>query len=170
MIYNKIPNDLYANIILGLPDGNDACNENRCRFSDLDEINSTKLIYASTMYFVTDDSDDSRLDEIRKTLYDMLISYMSDLSPSEFERIFPIDKVYNEEKCCCIDYFYTKRMISKLPQDKPIGEENIVEFIVRYRNNTIMEFLTRYLNVLERIRLKQGKESILKEFLNSQCS
>ena len=61
-------------------------------------------------------------------------------------------------------------MISKLPQDKPIGEENIVEFIVRYRNNTIMEFLTRYLNVLERIRLKQGKESILKEFLNSQCS
>ena len=93
MIYNKIPNDLYANIILGLPDGNDACNENRCRFSDLDEINSTKLIYASTMYFVTDDMDDSRLDEIRKTLYDMLISYMSDLSPSEFERIFPIDKV-----------------------------------------------------------------------------
>ena len=170
MIYNKIPNDLYANIILGLPDGNDACNENRRRFSDLDEINSAKLIYASTMYFVTENTDDSKLDETRMALYNALISYMSDLSPSEFERIFPIDKVFDGEKRGYIDYFYTKRMISKLPQDKPIGEENIVDFITGYGSNTIRLFLVRYLVALERIRRKQGKESMLKEFLNSWCS
>lgn len=68
---------------------------------------------------------------------------ISEMTPEEFMRLFPISKVYDGDKCGCKDYFSTIRKINELGLHKKI--ENVTDFLWDYVNDDIVDFLSDYL-------------------------
>jgi|SRR5690625_762095 len=88
---------------------------------------------------------------------------MQTLTPSEFMNVFPIEKDFKGYKYEMKDYFYTIDYISKLDQDKPIGEE-ITEFLWEYSNEEINAFTLASIGLLSDIREFEGHKSIAEEW------
>lgn len=88
---------------------------------------------------------------------DFISQKISEMTPEEFMRLFPIAKVYDGDKCGCKDYFSTIRKINELGLHKKI--ENVTDFLWDYTNNDIADFLSDYLCAIGRIYREQtGRE------------
>ena len=89
---------------------------------------------------------------------------MAGLTPTEFMQIFPIPKEYDGDKYGIKDYFNTMEYVRTFPQDEPIGQEDIMGFLMEYYNWDILEFETRMLSVMSDIRRMDGQMGIMEEF------
>ncbi len=89
---------------------------------------------------------------------------MAGLTPTEFMQVFPIPKEYDGEKYGVKDYSSTMEYVRTFPQDEPIGQEDIMGFLIEYYNWDILEFETRMLSVMSDIRRMDGQMGIMEEF------
>lgn len=91
----------------------------------------------------------------------------SELTPREFQTVFPIKKSYDGEKHETKDYFYTKKYIEEIGEDKIIGE-NIEEFLMEYDNWAIRFFLVEMMSIASDLRKIDGGKGIMEEYLEEQ--
>lgn len=128
-----------------------------------------KFLYAIVMYLVTlDQRSTKNMKDAREThaMYDSVITLLSSLTPSQLVRMFPIDKYYDGEKYEMKDYFSTREVIDKLPQDEPIHLHiDMVELMWDYCNTHIRHLLTAAMCGVDEIRKWMGKCSMMEEYL-----
>lgn len=88
---------------------------------------------------------------------------MATLTPNEFMKVYPIDKVYNGSRYSMKDYFSTMNYINGLDRDKSIGKE-ILNFLWEYQNLEICDFVVETMGYISRLRRLDGEPSIAEEF------
>lgn len=93
-----------------------------------------------------------------------LTDMMAGLTPTEFMQLFPIPKEYDGDKYGMKDYFSTMEYVKGFPQDGPIGEENILDFLMGYYNPDILKFEVGMLSMISGIRRMDGQKGIMEEF------
>lgn len=93
-----------------------------------------------------------------------LTDMMAVLTPTEFMQLFPIPKEYDGNKYGMKDYFSTIEYVKGFPQDEPIGEENILDFLMGYYNPDILKFEVGMLSIISGIRRMDGQMGIMEEF------
>lgn len=93
----------------------------------------------------------------------LIISFMSGLTPLEFMNLFPISKDFKGERWGTKDYFYTMNYIKTLNPDAPIGEE-IFNFLWEYTNLEVTIFNVNYLGYISDLRRLEGKPSLMEEW------
>lgn len=93
----------------------------------------------------------------------VIIGAMALLIPKEFIQLFPITKDYNGHKYQSKDYFYTMDYVNKLPRNEPIGE-NINEFLWKYMNNDITEFMVKSMQAVSNLRRLEGLPSLSEQW------
>lgn len=93
----------------------------------------------------------------------MVKAGLSLITPIEFENMFPIEKIYDGERYCCKDYFYTKKYLGTLPPDKPIGDY-VEEFLWEYVNPDIRKFNISFYLLANELRKRNGKKDIMQEW------
>jgi len=94
-----------------------------------------------------------------------LLTFLSQLTPTELTMIFPIDKSYDGEKYGVKDYFYTIDMIDKHGWNNLIT--NSFEFLWDYENSTIFRFIIKLTDLMDAFRQREGKRSIASEFMDN---
>lgn len=164
-IAKEVRNDAYERMLGRLLDVIDEVDGEL--FKDLSPEIKTKIVYTLTMFLITEynpKGTEGKTSDLRFRIYNALFSFMGELYPSEFERIFPIRKDFDGHKYECKDYFYTKKILNSMPQDKPIGEDNITRFLWDYQNPHTSELLISYMEVIDDLRRLQGKPSMMEEF------
>lgn len=164
-IPREVRNDAYERMLGGLMDEIDEVDGEL--FKDLSPDIKTKIVYTLTMFLLTEytpEDIEGKTSDMRFRIYNALFSFMGELYPAEFERIFPIEKDFDGHKYECKDYFYTKKILNSMPQDKPIGEDNITRLLWDYQNPFTRELLVSYLHVIDDLRSLQGKPSMMEEF------
>lgn len=92
---------------------------------------------------------------------------VSTMTPNEFEAVFPIDKTYDGERYECKDYFYTKKEIKEMGEDKEIGEK-VNELFWDYQNLDVKMFHLNFMSVVDGIRRAEGQKGMMEEFLEEQ--
>ena len=90
-------------------------------------------------------------------------SLMSFLTPKEFINVFPINKEYDGHKYGMKDYFYTKKYLKELDQNEPIGEK-ILEFLWKYHNWEIGEFVVNSMTCISDLQRLNGQPSLAEKF------
>ena len=105
-----------------------------------------------------------KLNEMLQFMF-MLTDLMGRLTPTEFMQMFPIPKEYYGEEIGVKDYFSTIKDVMKYPLDKPIGVDNITQFIVDYYNWDVMIFEVTKLSIISKIRRMNGKKGVMEEFM-----
>ncbi|MDD9149318.1 hypothetical protein OYT88_12280 [Sporolactobacillus sp. CQH2019] len=87
-----------------------------------------------------------------------IINELSVFTPKEFMNLFPVTKKFNGSKFCIRDYFSTMEYVKSLPQDKPISSEHIDEFLMKYENPDIDNFMVDAMMALsDSLRKKTGQ-------------
>lgn len=90
-------------------------------------------------------------------------SVISNLTPREFEGIFPIAKDYKGDRYGTKDYFSTRRMIDEIGRDNPIGE-NVEKFLFDYHNWEITYFIVDEMSVLSSLNRIKGGKGLMEQF------
>ncbi|MCO7128427.1 hypothetical protein NIE88_22145, partial [Sporolactobacillus shoreicorticis] len=85
-------------------------------------------------------------------------------TPREFMQVFPIDKTYDGEKYETKDYFYTMNYLKSLDMDKPIGRENLSDFLWDYMNRTMWLFSALKMSALADVQRARGEKSWFEQF------
>jgi hypothetical protein len=127
--------------------------------------NIEAVIYCGTRYINSLDMNKSISKcRLKDRVEDMsiIVDLMANRKPKEFINIFPITKEYNGEKEKRHDYFSTMKMIEKMDQDKPIGED-INHLLFIYANPHVLSFAVRMINNVDKLRRLDGKCGILEE-------
>jgi hypothetical protein len=88
---------------------------------------------------------------------------MSELRPSEFINIFPIQKTYDGRRYECKDYFSAMEYINSLDPNAPIGN-NIDDFLWEYHNVHTRMFNAKRFTMIDSIRRAEGQPSMIEEF------
>ncbi|MCO7126609.1 hypothetical protein NIE88_12625 [Sporolactobacillus shoreicorticis] len=100
-------------------------------------------------------SPKSRFDDTQSTL-----SIMSTLSPNEIMRLFPIAKHYDGDKWGEIDYFSTIKHVKEYPLNKPVGYEQISEFLMGYDNPDIRRLMVDMMMATSDMMKQETGESL----------
>lgn len=89
---------------------------------------------------------------------------VSEYTPREFMRLFPIQKDYDGEKYGVKDYFYCMDYINRIGIDKPIGEK-ASEFLMEYWNWDINHYMVTWMSVVSAMDIIQtGRDSMMDFF------
>lgn len=99
---------------------------------------------------------------------DSIQSLMGLLTPKQFESLFPIKKDFDGHKYECKDYFYTRKYIDNLEQDKPIGADKIPRLLWAYVNDELMDFSLEIMDYIDNIRRLNGEPSCIEEFFQKE--
>lgn len=91
--------------------------------------------------------------------------HIGSLYPRELINLFPIEKAYNGAELGCKDYFYSKKYMDSLPQDKPIGAENVQDVFCEYMNTKIMLYNVRCMGIVNDLCELEGETTPIDEFL-----
>lgn len=98
-----------------------------------------------------------------------LLKAMGHLTPIRFQQLFPIEKRYDGARYDIKDYFYTKELMDKLPENQPIGDfETMFHLLWDYQNIVLEEFLLQYMGIISLLRQLQGGQDPLVEFLHKE--
>jgi len=89
---------------------------------------------------------------------------ISQLTPRELIRIFPIEKKYNGKKHQTKDYFSTVEAIEAIGMDKVIGD-NVNDLLFDYQNRHIFDFMVLRVGVYSDLLKRQGHEDPFETFL-----
>lgn len=94
----------------------------------------------------------------------MVENLVSECTPREFMRLFPIQKDYDGEKYGVKDYFYCMDYINRIGIDKPIGEK-ASEFLIEYWNWDINHYMVTWMSVVSAMDIIQtGRDSMMDFF------
>lgn len=89
---------------------------------------------------------------------------VSEYTPREFMRLFPIQKDYDGEKYDVKDYFSCMEYIRKIGIDTPIGE-NASEFLMEYWNRDIDLYIYKWIDIVSAMDILQtGRDHMLDFF------
>lgn len=77
-------------------------------------------------------------------LLDAIFMIMGHIKLKNLITIFPITKKYDGEKWNIKDYFYTMEALAEKDMDKPIGRENMSEFLWDYENDDLRKAYIEY--------------------------
>lgn len=98
---------------------------------------------------------------------DYIKSVIAQLTPNEFQTIFPIEKEYKGKRFGIKDYFYTIKYINEIGCNDTIGH-NIDEFLWEYQNWELNDFVAEMMCVVSDLRRLEGKKSVMEEFLEEK--
>lgn len=99
---------------------------------------------------------------------DSIQSLMGLLTPKQFEKLFPIKKDFDGHKWECKDYFYTRKYVDNLEQDKPMGSCKIPRLLWEYVNDELMDFSLEIMDYIDNIRRLNGEPSCIEEFFSKE--
>lgn len=94
----------------------------------------------------------------------MVDDFLGTFTPREFMQVFPVDKIYDGEKSETKDYFYTMNYLKSLEMDKPIGRENLSEFLWDYMNRTMWRFSAVKMEFLADVQRARGEKDWFQQF------
>lgn len=94
----------------------------------------------------------------------MVDEYLGQFTPREFMQVFPVDKVYDGERYQSKDYFYTMNYLKSLDMDKPIGRENLSDFLWDYMNRTMLNFSMVKMDALSTMQRAKGEKDWFEQF------
>lgn len=77
-------------------------------------------------------------------------------------------KDFDGHKYECKDYFYTRKYIDNLEQDKPIGADKIPRLLWAYVNDELMDFSLEIMDYIDNIRRLNGEPSCIEEFFQKE--
>jgi len=100
--------------------------------------------------------------EAALSLQTLALQFIAQMTPKQFLNIFPIRKFYKGSKYSTKDYYTTKKMLSKVDMNSPIGDK-VIDFLWDYANDDIEEFLVRYMVTVSKLRRFEGKPSLAEE-------
>ena len=106
-------------------------------------------------------------EEMLKTrfeFFNLIINYISFLTPTEFITIFPIDKTFDGDKCETKDYFSTMEFLIKIRMDEPIGEENTLNLLWSYCNWNVRYFNVNFISLMSDLRQLDGQTGIMEQW------
>ena len=89
---------------------------------------------------------------------------MGFLTPEQFMHLFPVDKTYDGSRWQMKDYFTCMESVSRYDQDKPIGADEIQEFLMDYWNPDIIRFEVCKMLCASAVRRITGGKGIMEEF------
>ncbi|OMF38815.1 hypothetical protein BK133_01015 [Paenibacillus sp. FSL H8-0548] len=128
-------------------------------------IERKRLIYYGMKMVNFQDTDNMTLDELMLAfkLMDFIKIVIGTITPSEFENVFPIDKIYEGKRYETKDYFFTRNAMDKLGVYKEIGDQ-VEDLLWNYQNIIVTLFVVNVLSIASNIRRKQGQSGIMEEF------
>lgn len=100
--------------------------------------------------------------------YQIIHSFISNLTPRQFEAIFPIVKDYDGERYGTKDYFSTRKMIDEIGRDNPIGD-NVGKFLFDYHNWNVTYFVVDEMSVLSSLNRIKGGKGLMEQFKDETC-
>jgi hypothetical protein len=93
---------------------------------------------------------------------------ISQLTPRELTRIFPITKEYDGERCGWKDYFSTLDAIAEIGgMDQPIGDQ-VGSLFYDYQNRYVRRFSLFKMSVVDELRAYQGQPSMMEAFMKKE--
>jgi hypothetical protein len=92
---------------------------------------------------------------------------VSQLTPRELTRIFPITKRYDGARYESKDYFSTIEAIEEIGMDNVIGD-TVDELLFDYQNRHITNFSMFILGVCSDLRRHQGQPGVMEEFMEQE--
>lgn len=102
-------------------------------------------------------------------LHDDIRKYIGILTPRQMTQIFPLTKSYEKPNSGWKDYLSSSRSMAKRGWDKPIGDVRAVfDFEWDYWNWEVTNFTISAISIVDHYRKRQGKESVMVEFMKSQ--
>lgn len=151
-------------------------NQHNCQ--DLEELEKEngleKFIYLGVNHICTLSEDFSKelstdIIIMEFTYSEELLKAMGRLTPIRFQQLFPIEKRYDGARYDIKDYFYTKELMDKLPENQPIGNfETMFHLLWNYQNLNLEEFLLQYMALISFLWQLQGGQDPLVEFLHKE--
>jgi hypothetical protein len=113
-------------------------------------------------------SRDNLTQEGIETLFQLIqiVNYfIGQLTPPELINLFPIEKTYYGDRWEMKDYFYTKKFMDSLPQDKPIGPDSVLEILWEYMNMELRIYTVNYTSVMDKIAVLNGEKGAWEQFI-----
>jgi hypothetical protein len=158
--------DLYYRAMTRLIDTEGPINED-----DKDKLK--QYVFAGVKYIVTFRRNEKGSYSIKSAsakfeLIDIIMGYMSELTPQELMIMFPVTKNYDGHKFQSKDYFTTIKAIKEYPLNKPIGQDNIFSLLWDYWNWDLNFFLVECMLAMSDSRRLQGKKGIAEEFCEKE--
>ncbi|MGE7840132.1 hypothetical protein ACQKNX_05005 [Lysinibacillus sp. NPDC093712] len=137
--------------------------------AEYDKDTLKKLIWSGVKMIIASESRSNNKEglENKFSLVTFINSLMAQLTPREFQNIFPINKEFDGERWEVKDYFYTRKYIEKFGEDKVIGED-MDEFLWEYQNWTISFYMLEMMGITSDLRQLETGKSIMEEFLEEQ--
>lgn len=159
-----IPKDyLYYRAMTRLIDTKGPINED-------DKDTLKQYVFAGIKYIVTSKRNKQGSYSIKSAsakfeLTDIIMGYMSELTPQELMTLFPIKKDYDGLKYGNKDYFTTLEDIKVYPLNKPIGRENMLNLLWDYHNWDLRFFLMEYTSAMSDLYKMETGKGIMEQFL-----
>lgn len=98
-----------------------------------------------------------------------LVDLIEELTPRQFEQIFPIKKYFKGYKYGERDYFSVVNWI-----DEHIGQDNKIpngiEFLFKYRNDVADEAAINAMMIINKFHRRQNGKGLIEAFLENQKS
>ncbi|AIQ19573.1 hypothetical protein H70357_24835 [Paenibacillus sp. FSL H7-0357] len=136
-------------------------------FDELKILEKKRFVYYGVKMLNAKNTDGLNYDELLSIMeaFEFIKGAMSQLSPNEFENIFPIEKKYDGEKNGWKDYFFTKNAIAEIGENTPILEK-INDFLWDYQNWDVSHFMVNNMSLISDIRRVQGQKGLMEEFMD----
>jgi hypothetical protein len=125
----------------------------------------SRLVFYGINMLNTDKNESLEFGDLKKKFFQhqTIHSVISNLTPREFEGIFPIAKDYKGDRYGTKDYFSTRKMIDEIGRDNPIGE-NVEKFLFDYHNWEITHFIVDEMSVLSSLNRVKGRKGLMEQF------
>lgn len=97
-------------------------------------------------------------------LIDSLFNIIGRMTVGSLVIAFPIDKDFEGHKWECKDYFYTRDIIDKMDNGKPIGRETLSELLWDYMNRDLRNLYVLYMSVTSDLYKAKNGVSMMEQF------
>ena len=101
---------------------------------------------------------------IKFQVIDYIFTVIGCITLSNFVTTFPITKEYDGAKWETKDYFYTMDVLSKMDWDKPIGRDNMFDFLWDYVNDDLRNVCVEYMNAMSAVYRSQTGKGMMEQF------
>lgn len=132
-------------------------------------MNIKKCVFYGVKYIITNpEREQITREQAERDFYfvSVIKSLIALLTPGQFIEVFPIEKEYKGHKLEMKDYFYTRDYINTLDPNKPIGDDEVSNFLWKFHNWEMVEFSVNMMRYMSNLRRLDGYPSIMEEWAN----
>ncbi|HBX47658.1 MAG TPA: hypothetical protein DEF85_02060 [Clostridiaceae bacterium] len=142
-------------------------NKNKDDFPEKPD-NINKLITYGIRIINLEPEQEVTLDKLEAKfgLMEMINYFIGQLKPQELMSLYPIEKTYDGDKHEMKDYFYTKKFMDSLPQNKPINPDSILEVLWEYMNTELRIYTVNYTSTMDKLAMANGEKGAMEQFLD----